>query len=131
MEIRRSSQTANERIHRMLQEYNKKYMQDGGDFCFSIEEDGTPAAGIVAGAVFDTVEVEYLCVAKDCRGRGYGEALLKRVEEEARAQNKRRILLNTYSFQAPEFYRKMGYQQLFVINPVFQDCVQYFFIKEL
>lgn len=115
----------------MLQEYNAQYMEDSGDYSFYIEEDGHIAAGIVASAVFDTVEIDYLCVAEAYRGRGYGEQLLNKVEKEAAAKQIKRIILNTYSFQAPTFYKKMGYKQLFKIAPAFKDYDQYYFIKEL
>ncbi len=115
----------------MLQEYNAQYMEDSGDYSFYIEEDGHIAAGIVASAVFDTVEIDYLCVAEAYRGRGYGEQLLNKVGKIAAAKQIKRIILNTYSFQAPTFYKKMGYKQLFKITPAFKDYDQYYFIKEL
>lgn len=81
-------------------------MEDSGDYSFYIEEDGQIAAVIVASTVFDTVEIDYLCVAEEYRGHGYGEQLLNKVEKMAAAK---RIILNTNSFQAPNFYKKMGY----------------------
>lgn len=57
--------------------------------------------------------------------------LLKRVESDAATAHMKRILLNTYSFQAPAFYEKMGYRQLFQIAPVFKDVSQHYFMKEL
>ena len=57
MEIKKSSGQVNEKVHQMLQKYNAQYMEDSGDYSFYIEEDGHIAAGIVAGAVFDTVEL--------------------------------------------------------------------------
>lgn len=106
-------------------------MENSGDYSFYTEEDGKIAAGIVASAVFDTVEIDYLCVAEGCRGHGYGEQLLNKVEKEAAAKQIKRIILNTYSFQAPNFYKKLGYKQLFKITPAFKDYDQYYFIKEL
>ena len=131
MNIKRSTEETNEIIHRMLQKYNAKYMSDTGDYSYFIEENGDVAAGIVANSVFDTLEVDYLCVAEEYRNRGYGEALLKKIEREAEANQIKRIILNTYSFQAPLFYEKLGYRQLFSITPVFKDYSQYYFIKEL
>ncbi|MFK3588451.1 GNAT family N-acetyltransferase [Lactobacillus sp. 23-2] len=131
MEITKSSGQVNEKVHQMLQEYNAQYMEDSGDYIFYIEEDGKIAAGIVATAVFDTVEIDYLCVAEGCRSHGYGLQLLNKVEKEAAAKQIKRIILNTYSFQAPNFYKKLGYKQLFKIAPAFKDYDQYYFIKEL
>lgn len=42
-----------------------------------------------------------------------------------------RVLLNAYSFQAPEFYRKMGYRELFVLDTCFDGVRQHFFAKDL
>lgn len=106
-------------------------MEDAGDYSFYIEEDGQIAAVIVASTVFDTVEIDYLCVAEEYRGHGYGEQLLNKVEKEATAKQIKRVILNTNSFQAPTFYKKMGYKQLFKIAPAFKDYDQYYFIKEL
>lgn len=131
MQIRKSTGDINNTVQQMLREYNAQYMKDGGDYSYCIEESGHVVAGIVASAVFDTVEIEFLCVAEQYRGRGYGELLLKRVESEAAAAHMKRILLNTYSFQAPAFYEKMGYRQLFQIVPVFKDVSQHYFMKEL
>ena len=91
----------------------------------------TLVAGIVAEAVFDTVEVEFLCVKENCRGKGYGRALLRYVEEQAKKDGRKRILLNTYSFQAPEFYRSLGYEELLRIDPCFKEYKQYYFHKKL
>ena len=131
MEIKKSSGRVNEKGHQMLQEYNAQFMEDSGDYSFYVEEDSKIAAGIVASAVFDTVEIDYLCVAEEYRGHGYGEQLFNKVEKEAAAKQIKRIILNTYSFQAPAFYKKMGYKQLFKIAPAFKDYDQYYFIKEL
>lgn len=129
--IRKSTEQDNETVHRMLQKYNAAYMEEGRDFSYCIEEDAEILAGIVASSLFDTVEVEYLCVRKECRGKGYGRQLLEKVEEQAKEAGIRRIFLNTYSFQAPEFYKKMGYHQLFEIDPAFKSYSQFYFVKEL
>ncbi|GHV97460.1 N-acetyltransferase [Lactobacillus nasalidis] len=106
MEIKKSNPEINEKVHHLLQEYNRAFMQDSEDYSYYIEENGEIAAGIVASAIFDTVEVEFLCVAEEYRGQGYGKQLLEQVEKEASAKQIKRIILNTYSFQAPDFYKK-------------------------
>ncbi len=46
------------------------------------------------------------------RGRGLGSEILRRAEDEARTRGCRAAVLYTISFQAPDFYRKHGWQQL-------------------
>jgi len=131
MHIRKGTDSSNEAIHRMLQEYNAPYMKDGKDYSCYIEENGAIVAGLVAGSVCDTLEIDFLCVAEAYRGKGYGRQLLQEVEDKARGDRLRRILLNTYGFQAPEFYKKMGYRLLFKLDPAFGEYAQYYFIKDL
>ena len=131
MEIRENTEQNNETVHSMIRQHNAKVMTEFRDYSYHIEENGELAAGIVAEAVFDTVEVEFLCVKETCRGKGYGRALLQYVEQRAENDGRKRILLNTYSFQAPEFYRSLGYEELLCVDPCFKDCKQYYFCKEL
>ena len=129
MEIIENTEQNNEMVHSMIRQHNAKFMTEFQDYSYHIEEEGELVAGIVAEAVFDTVEVEFLCVKESCRGKGW--ALLQYVEEQAENDGRKRILLNTYSFQAPEFYRSLGYEELLCVDPCFKEYKQYYFCKEL
>ena len=69
----------------------------------------------VAGAVYriidngDTVYIDFLWVSGELRGQGIGEKLINCMKEKAAALNCRRIQLYTVAYQAPGFYRKMGF----------------------
>jgi GNAT superfamily N-acetyltransferase len=64
----------------------------------------------LAGWIWDEcLHVEYLWVREDRRGRGYGTKLMAMAEQEARDRGCREVMLDTHSFQAPEFYRRLGY----------------------
>lgn len=41
------------------------------------------------------------------------------------------VILNTFSFQAPEFYEKRGYRRFGGVEPALGEYGQYFYIKEL
>lgn len=126
-----SSEQDNHYIHQQLRLYNRQFMRDFHDYHFHIQLDGRIIAGIVAASTMDTLEVEFLFVEEAYRGRGLGQQLLEHVEKLARQDGLRRILLNTYSFQAPGFYQKLGYQPIAEIAPCFGDFCQYFFVREL
>jgi GNAT superfamily N-acetyltransferase len=74
--------------------------------------DGRKIVGGLIGATFwDWLFVELLWVAAEKRRKGLGKALLQKAETEARKRGARNAYLNTYSFQAPGFYKKLGYRQ--------------------
>ncbi|MDO5399838.1 MAG: GNAT family N-acetyltransferase [Eubacteriales bacterium] len=125
-----STEADSKRVHKMLMEYNLRYMHDFEDYNFHIEENGEIIAGIVAWCVSDTLEVEYLRVADSHRREGLGTQLLNHVEKLAREKGFKRIQLNTLSFQAPEFYLKHGYTKQFE-SPFFDNYTQIYFIKDL
>lgn len=84
VEIKENTEQDNETVHNMIRQHNAKFMTEFQDYSYHIEENGELAAGIVAEAVFDTVEVEFLCVKETCRGKGYGRTLLEYVEDRAK-----------------------------------------------
>lgn len=126
-----SSERDQEEVHGKLRAYNHRYWKDIKDFSLHIERDGQIVAGIVAASTFETLEVEFLFVDEKWRGKGLGSLLLRTAELNARQAGVRHVLLNTYSFQAPDFYPKMGYRRLFEINPCLGPYAQYFFWKDL
>ena len=59
-----------------------------------------------------------LFVDERYRGKGIGSALLKQVEEEARRMGAGVARLDTFEFQALNFYLKHGYE----IWGILEDC---------
>lgn len=129
--IVKSGEADCERVHARLREYNHRHFGVVTDYSYHIEKDGEIAAGIVAASTFDTLEVEFLFVEEKYRKQGLGAELLCHAEALARANGLARVLINTYSFQAPGFYKKLGYTELFKISPCFGEYSQYFFMKQL
>ncbi|WP_428491807.1 GNAT family N-acetyltransferase [Rhodopila sp.] len=69
---------------------------------------------IVAGLAGETYSgwlfVRYLWVTEELRGQGFGRRLLDAGEERAQDRGCHSAWLDTFSFQAPDFYLKLGYQ---------------------
>lgn len=129
--VQPSSEFQQEEVHRRLQGYNRPFFKDEKDFSFHVERDGQIVAGIVAGSTYQTLEVDFLFVDEAFRGQGLGSLLLRTAEERARAAGICHVLLNTYSFQAPGFYHKEGYAELFRIDDCLGPHSQFFFWKDL
>ncbi|MGO4597570.1 GNAT family N-acetyltransferase [Terrabacter sp. 2RAF25] len=52
-------------------------------------------------------------VREDTRGHGLGERLLAEFEAEARARGCTHVFVTSFTFQAPGFYEKQGYREIF------------------
>src|SRR5690349_11314552 len=84
---------------------------DGQLFSFFIRNDGQEILAGLAGWVWASAcEIQTLWVHPSLRGQGYGQRLLKAAEDKARECGCRVILISSYSFQAPSFYQKNGYE---------------------
>jgi len=129
MEILKADEVDKERIIEGLRSYNKKFMHSFEDFSLIIKEGDVLAGGIIAESMSDLLEIEFLYVNPAFRGKGYGKKLLESVENEAKEKGIKRILLNTYSFQAPGFYQQMGYEEILSVDPVFDNFSWHHFEK--
>lgn len=52
-------------------------------------------------------------VAASARGSGVGAALLAEFERVARERGARRVFVTSFTFQAPGFYERRGYREIF------------------
>ncbi|WP_410219398.1 GNAT family N-acetyltransferase [Paracoccus sp. (in: a-proteobacteria)] len=100
---------------------------------YEAHENGEYLGGLSARFALDLkwVFVELLAVAKAGRGKGIGTQLMARMEEEARLRGMQGIWLDTYSFQAPEFYKCLGFSEFGRIDGYPEDGARHFFMKRL
>ena len=52
-------------------------------------------------------------VRDDARGTGVGQQLLTAFEDEAAARGCDHVFVTSFTFQAPQFYAKHGYREIF------------------
>lgn len=105
---------------------------DGQLFAFLVRNDRQEIVAGLSGWIWaNACEIRTLWVHPSLRGQGYGRGLLESAEQDARDRGCKVILIISYSFQAPAFYQKCGYELVWELNdfpPGHQNC---FLVKRL
>ncbi len=87
--------------------------------------------GITGTTQCEWLFIEYLWVCDEFRGDGLGARLLREVEAAGRARGCRGVFLDTFSFQAPQFYRRFGFEQFGILQDHPPGHARHFFFKPL
>ena len=121
-------------IGNLIRSYNrsKREAAESEPLNLYVEDDsGELLAGLVAETFGNWLEIEYLFVKEDLRGQGIGSQLLQQAEIEAKKRNCRYVFVNTYQFQAPAFYQKHGYKEVFTMKNYPYTGQRHYYQKEL
>ena len=96
-----------------LHQYNIEKARDGHGklLCYILY---TPEQEVVGGIIgethWDWFYINLMFVKEELRKSGYGHRLLTLAEDEAQKRGAKHAYLDTFSFQAPDFYQKHGYE---------------------
>lgn len=96
-----------------LHEYNMETAgdDDGGRIALVLyAPDRSIAGGLIGATHWGWLSIDLMFVREDLRGRGHGRRLLQAAEDEARRRGATRAYLDTFTFQAPDFYAAQGYR---------------------
>jgi len=98
---------------------------------FVRDDAGQILAGINGGMWGGYLEIQNLWVREDLRGQGLGRRLLLAAEQQARARGCTQALLDTHDFQAPEFYKQLGYAVFGIFEGIGGRYNRYYLRKRL
>ena len=102
------------------------------DFCFTACNENNEIIGVITGrAYYNEVHIGDLIVDNNCRRIGLGSKLVNTVEKEYSNKGYDKITLTTFGFQAPEFYKKLGYELEFVRKDPDPKLSKYFYAKPM
>lgn len=86
------------------------YRDDALLACVLRDGDGTLVAGLSGFTWGGYGMIEWLFVRDDQRGTGLGTRLVRAAEEEATRRGCVVMRVNSHTFQAPDFYARLGYE---------------------
>lgn len=121
-------------IGRGLDQYNKAQAGEEGfqRVCFVLQAPDQEIAGGVLGEIYwGWLHVDLMWIREDLRGHGYGGRLLTSIEDEARRRGAKNVFLDTFSFQAPDFYIRHGYRVFGELPDFPPGSRRYFLTKAL
>lgn len=121
-----------------LVEYNLSQVPSEQEILFeTLDKKITDNNGeIIAGCVarmycWRVAYIDVLWVHIEFRGKGLGKKLLAEVEADAKLKGCYLIHLDTFDFQAKEFYEKQGYKVFGVLEDCPKNHCRYFLKKEM
>ena len=98
---------------------------------FFEDETGGKLAGLTGETFGNWLCIKFLFVSEALRGKGIGSELLKAAETEAVRRGCKYAFADTFSFQAPEFYKKHGYEEVFTLEEYPYTGKRHYYTKEL
>lgn len=98
---------------------------------FVNDENDKEIGGISAETHGKWLEISLLWVDEKLRGQNIGSKLVKDVEVEAIKRGCKYSFINTFSFQAKDFYEKLGYKEVFTLEEYPLTSKRHYFVKQL
>ncbi|MEW9123965.1 MAG: GNAT family N-acetyltransferase [Thermotaleaceae bacterium] len=121
-------------IRQGLLEYNLSRIEDKNPKDLGIylqDETSKKLAGLIGNTHGNWLFVKFLWVSEELRGQNIGSKILKKAEETAKERGCKYVFLDTFSFQAPMFYKKYGYKEVFALEEYPITGKRYYFTKSL
>lgn len=95
------------------------------------KETGDITGGLIARTWWGGLEVQYLWVNENYRKQGFGSQLMQTAEQEAIKRECHMAYVDTFSFQALEFYRKLGYSEYGSLSGFAHKFHRYYLSKKI
>ncbi len=121
-------------IFNMLKAFNLSNREKSQNVPIGIfyeDDNGKKLAGLTGETFGNWLCIHYLFVEEHLRKEGIGSELLMAAEREAKERGCQYAFVDTFSFQAPKFYIKHGYKEVFTLNDYPYTGKRYYYTKEL
>ena len=121
-------------LHALLKAYNLSHREPSKDVPLGIyyeNENGEKLAGLVGETFGNWLCIKYLFVSEELRGQGIGTRIMESAEQEAKSRGCKYAFVDTFFFQAPDFYLKLGYHEVFALTEYPYTGARYYYTKQL
>lgn len=121
-------------IYEGLLKYNLERIEDKSPKDLGVyvrDAKGNVIAGLIGNTHGNWLSVKFLWVSESLRGKNIGSEILQQAEKTAKERGCKYAFLDTFSFQAPLFYQKHGYQEVFALEEYPLTGKRYYFTKNL
>ena len=105
-----------ERLNAELERFNAAATPEvaaAEELTVRVEQDDELVAGVSGWTWGHAAGIGMTWVRDDQRGTGIGASLLAAFEREAVARGCTHVFVTSFTFQAPEFYQRLGYEEIF------------------
>lgn len=92
---------------------------------------GRKLAGLTGETFGSWLCIRYLFVSESLRGQGIGGRLLETAELDAKRRGCKYAFVDTFSFQAPSFYKNHGCGEVFTLEAYPHTGKRHYYTKEI
>ena len=121
-------------VNNALQKFNDEKVGPDNHELLNIVEynnSGNIIAGILGGTYWGWMHIDILWVDENHRRQGLGSQLLETAESEAIKRGCHSVHVDTMSWQAPDSYKKHGYEIISELNDIPSGNKKFHLIKKL
>ena len=121
-------------VNNALEKFNNEHAEPDNHVLLNIveyDENQNVIAGILGGTYWGWLHIDILWVDEKFRRKKIGSQLLIAAENEAKKRGCHSVHVDTMSWQAPEFYRKHGYELISELDNIPNGYKKFHFIKRL
>lgn len=120
-------------VNNALEKFNNMHVGPDNHLLLNIveyDENQNVIAGILGGTYWGWLHIDILWVDENFRSKKIGSRLLIAAENEAKKRGCHSVHVDTMSWQAPEFYKKHGYELISELDNIPNGYKKFHFVKE-
>lgn len=121
-------------VNNALEKFNNMHVGPDNHLLLNIveyDENQNVIVGILGGTYWGWLHIDILWVDENFRSKKIGSRLLIAAENEAKKRGCHSVHVDTMSWQAPEFYKKHGYELISELDNIPNGYKKFHFIKRL